>query len=405
MARKPYFMKHASVLTILMLASFASAQSHVATVGTVDGDASWIEAAGGGQSVGDLDPNSTVEPVGYFPNRNSGPLPFLSDLGGRSRSSCDSGCDAGCAGQCGTSCAPPWWAHRRTAFAEYLHLRPTDSDIVHSVEQNDSSANAFPTGPVGITAIEGSAGFRAGAVLASSYKSSLVLTYTGWEGDDFDRLVRNGSNVLNSQILHPSSATTGSNSLRASAISEMEFNMFDASYRNIMYCSPTTAVNWFAGLRYGQLEQSLLAQQEVSVATGLVTADVDIDFSGFGILFGLDAERRSCTTGLLCYSRGVASFLGGDWEATYRQSNQFGGGVIANDFEEFRITPVLEAELGIGWQNDCGSLRATTGYMASAWYNALKTRSYIEGVREGAPEYDDESIGFIGLTSRIEYRF
>ncbi|MEZ6086852.1 MAG: Lpg1974 family pore-forming outer membrane protein [Pirellulaceae bacterium] len=328
----------------------------------------------------------------------------IAQVGHMSRSATvcgDTCCDSGCS----TTCPPPWWAHRTGVFGEFLLLQPGNTDIVYSIEQNDTTANAFPTGPVGTAAIDMSPGFRVGFSLANTATTSFVASYTHWSGNTQDRIARNNNNVLNSQIIHPSTFTTGGNSLQSTASTSMDFDLIDACYRHKLFCTDTTIFNWSGGFRYGRMEQALLAQQEISVATGLVTVGTDIDFNGFGLSAGLDAERRSCQSGMLCYTKGMASFLGGEWSGAYRQTNQFGGGVVANQFEDFRITPVLEAGLGIGWQSDSGCIRATVGYTAQAWYNALTTRSYVNGVRNGNYTDLDESITFIGLTSQLELRF
>ena len=39
------------------------------------------------------------------------------------------------------------------------------------------------------------------------------------------------------------------------------------------------------------------------------------------------------------------SMLGGEWKASVRQQNQFGGGVVGNDLSDFRITPQGKSEL------------------------------------------------------------
>ncbi|MFN9916494.1 MAG: Lpg1974 family pore-forming outer membrane protein, partial [Pirellulaceae bacterium] len=96
----------------------------------------------------------------------------------------------------------------------------------------------------------------------------------------------------------------------------------------------------------------------MSVATGLTSVTTDIDFDGFGILAGLDGERRSKCCGGLLYGKVIGSLLAGDWRADYRQTNQFGGGVIANHFEDFRVTPTLDAELGFGWTSKGGRVAA-----------------------------------------------
>lgn len=325
------------------------------------------------------------------------------------QSMCGDACNGGC-DMCRINysdhpdATPPWWAHRTGVFGEFLFLRPSNTDTVYAIEQSDSTANALPTGQTGTTGIDMSAGFRAGVVLANTYTTSLVGIYTHWEGDDSGGIARNGTNVFNSPLIHPGTATTGVNSLRSSAASRMQFDQVDAIYRHKLFCTDTTIFNWSGGFRYGQMEQGLLAQQDISGATGLVSVETDIDFSGFGFLMALDAERRSEKTGMLCYTKGVASFLGGEWTGTYRQTNQ-NGVVVASDYEDFRITPVLEAGLGVGWQSDSGHIRATVGYAATCWYNALNTRSYVDAVRSGSYVDVDSAIAFVGLNTQLEFRF
>ncbi|QDS88530.1 hypothetical protein EC9_27210 [Rosistilla ulvae] len=329
----------------------------------------------------------------------------------RSEFPCDAGsCDGYSSGSCDggwvrNDCEIPWWVHRSGIFGEFLYLRPGDTDIVYAIEQNDTTTNAFPTGPVGIAAIDMAPGYRVGFALACSLTSSLVARYTHWDGDTQDRIIRNNANVLNSQIIHPSTFTTGGNSLQSSATTGIEFDLIDAQYRHKLFCSDTTIFNVSGGFRYGKMEQTMLAQQEVSVATGLVSVETDVDFHGFGFLLGLDAERRSAKTGMLCYSKGEASFLGGEWTGDYRQTHQFAGGSVTNEYEDFRISPVLETELGIGWQNKSGCIRATAGYMASWWCNGLSTRKYVDGVRSASALNLDETIAFIGLSTRLEIRY
>lgn len=105
------------------------------------------------------------------------------------------------------------------------------------------------------------------------------------------------------------------------------------------------------------------------------------------------------------YGRGISSFLAGNWTGNYNQQNQFGGGVIANEYEDYRVTPVAELELGFAWTHHCGRWRANVGYMTSAWYNSVTTRQYIDAVRNTDYVSLDETITFNGLTAGIEGRF
>jgi hypothetical protein len=316
------------------------------------------------------------------------------------RSSCD-----GCGERSARCCCAPWWSHRCGVFGEFLLLRPGNVDQVYTIEQDTVVPGDSPTGPVGRLNVDEEAAYRVGFTICASPCTSLVASWTQFEGSTSNQIRANGDNVLNSQIIHPSTLTTGAASLQSGATYDIDFQLFDLAYRHIFKACDTYAINWLAGFRYGQMSQDLLTGQEVSVATGLVTNKIDVDFDGFGMIFGLDAERRSPCTGMMVYSKALTSFLGGDWKGSYVQQNQFDGGVVANNYEDYRVTPVLELELGLGWRSPCGRCRASVGYMTSAWYDAVSTRQYVDAVRNNDYISVDETVTFSGLTTRIEANF
>jgi hypothetical protein len=233
----------------------------------------------------------------------------------------------------------------------------------------------------------------------------VIGSYARWDGSTNSVLNATGTNVLNSLLVHPSVDTTGVASLSANAYQYVSFQIADALYRKVFRAYDCGIVNWTAGLRYGNLEQQLVGNQTISVATGLTTVTTDVDFNGFGIVSGLDAERRARECGLLIYGKAMGSLLAGKWQADYTQVNQFGGGVIANHYEDFRVSPLLESELGIGWQSKGGGLRVTSGYLFNWWLNTVNNRDYIQAVRTGQLLELDQSVSFSGLTSRVELRF
>ncbi|MEM9365862.1 MAG: Lpg1974 family pore-forming outer membrane protein [Planctomycetota bacterium] len=304
-------------------------------------------------------------------------------------------------------CNPdPWWAHRSGVFGELLFLTPGSSDIIHAIEQTDPDPTiASPTGPVGIVAIDAEPGVRVGFSLAASHCSSLNVAYTWWEGSANDVLNATGANVLDSQVAHPSLATSGAASLSAEADHDVQFQTVDANYRHLWKRTETMAINWSAGLRYANMEQGFVGQQTMQVATGLTTVTTDIDFNGFGITGGLDLERYSCRSGMFIYGKGMASLLAGTWEANYSHVNQLGGGVTASEYEDFHATPILEGEVGLGWMNKTGRIRAQTGFMMAGWYEAVSTRGYIDAVRESNLIDLGETMTFSGLTSRVALRY
>lgn len=320
---------------------------------------------------------------------------------------CD-GCAVGCDGCCPPiECCPPWWAHRSGVMGEFLFLRPGNTDVVYTIEQNNVPADQFPTGPVGLTAIEHSEGIRAGFSCCASARTSLIGSVTYWEGDDADLIDATAGNILVSEILHPSRLNTGATGLQEAASYDMRFGLADLAYRHLWCCGPSHAVNWRAGFQYAGMEQEFQWTQTVpsSVAIGTFAVDTDIDFSGFGLLGGLDFERRSCKTGLSCYGSAIGSAVAGKWKASYRDVAQLAGGSVGNVYDDFRVTPILELELGLAWSSECGRVRANVGYLSSAWYNSVSSRAYIDAVREGRFIDIDETITFSGLVVGGEYRF
>ncbi len=307
---------------------------------------------------------------------------------------------------CGpTECCTPWWAHRTGGFGEVLYLSAGNSDLIYAVEQTGPVAAASPTGPTGISNIGEHVGYRVGFSLAQNDCCSLNASFARWDGQTTSVLNATGTNVLNSLVIHPSTATTGAASLQSKAIQSATFQFADVSLRKVYKASNAGVLNWNAGLRYGNMEQGLSADQIVSVATGRTNVNTDIDFNGFGILGGLDGTRYSHDTGLLVYGKALGSLLAGKWVADYRQTNQFGGGVIANHYDDFRVSPVIDTEIGVGWQNCSGRLRLTTGYLFSTWFNTVTTRDYIHSVRTANLLNLDDNLSFSGLTAKIDYRF
>ncbi len=383
---------HASCFAIaLLLTTAAQAQNQYSAVYS---DGSYVETADDAY-VGDLEPEPAFEQFeGNYEND-------IAQVGCFSKSSSCDGC-----GKAPSCCrCIPWWAHRTGGFGQFLLLRPGNLDQIYAIEQNSVIPGDDPTGPVGRVNIDEEAGFRIGFALACNDCSSVTATFTRFSGDSFDQITAQPGDVLNSQIIHPSEVTTGATSLQSSAGMELDFQLIDLAFRQKWKACNTYVINWLAGFRYGNIEQDFIAQQNVATATGLVTNTTAVDFNGFGMLFGLDGERRFKHHGLSMYGRGISSFLAGNWTGNYNQQNQFGGGVIANEYEDYRVTPVAELELGFAWTHHCGRWRANVGYMTSAWYNSVTTRQYIDAVRNTDYVSLDETITFNGLTAGIEGRF
>src|SRR5262245_2328330 len=191
-----------------------------------------------------------------------------------------------------------------------------------------------------------------------------------------------------------------------SARYDIRFQQIDIDYRGLLYGTCNSAVNYFAGLRYANLDQRFRTEENVGVPIGFSTVATEIDFDGFGIGFGLDGMRRSACTGLLIYGRASSSFVAGEFKADFRQTAQFGPKLsLGNTLVDYRLMTILQTELGLGWQDQSGVLRVTLGYQVAGWFNALTTSSYIPGVQNRRFDDLNETVTFSGLVSRLEVRF
>jgi hypothetical protein len=170
-------------------------------------------------------------------------------------------------------------------------------------------------------------------------------------------------------------------------------------------------LNYLLGARYANLEQQYASAYGGTGVAHLTRSDVRFD--GGGIRFGLDGERHHGHTGFLLYGRGVVSMVAGQFRTSYQyttDTSPLDTNIIDTAWKADRIVTMLDLELGVGWQSQCGHLRVTSGYMISSWFNTVTTDQWIRSVSRnnfvGQPDgmsYD--TLMFDGLTVRAEYRF
>jgi hypothetical protein len=292
--------------------------------------------------------------------------------GGSACGSCD---DCEC-------CPDPLWVHRSGVFADLLIIRPGNIDYVYAVEQTGTLPTDSPTGATGRVGFDTAPGYRLGFNHAISDCTSLQASYTWFETGTNDTIAASPNTVLVFQPGVPSIPNVGAASNQATARYDIRFQQLDLDYRGLLYGTCDSAVNYFAGVRYANLEQRFSAEENVGVPVGFTNVNTDIDFDGFGIGFGLDGMRRSAYSGLLIYGRGSASFVGGEFKADYRQTTQFGpNSLVGNSLVDYRMLTILQSEVGLGWQSPCGTFRTLVGYQVAGWFNSLTTGTYIAGVQ------------------------
>lgn len=311
----------------------------------------------------------------------------------------------GCGPNCNT--CPPSRTRRFGIFAEALFLRPGGADVVYAIEQTGTDPLlSSPTGQVGKTSPDFATGLRIGGSWLLRSGAEARATYTWLPSETTSSIVARTGTVLASQVTHPSLPNVGTNSLSASALQNIDQQLFDLDFVAPFCSGCDTEVRYLAGVRYARLDQKFTAQQLTGVATGLSTVSNQIKFDGVGVRLGLEGERRNSSSGLLIYGRGVTNFLGGEFNARYGQVNQFGGAVpVVVNSENYRIVSLLEAELGFGWVSPGGRWRLTGGYLINAWFNTLTSSDYINGVQARSIDDLSSTLTFDGVVARAEWQF
>ncbi|TWT29919.1 Lpg1974 family pore-forming outer membrane protein [Blastopirellula retiformator] len=309
-----------------------------------------------------------------------------------------SSCDCQRCIPCGfdTCCCDQRWAHRTGGFGELLYLRARDAEVAYAQIRD----GATPFGRTGTVDPSYSTGFRVGFWSAWDCRSSLGVSYTGFDSSTNDELITDAPLSIASLVIHPSSVAAGSTGLEANASLDVSFDQIDITYRRIWGVTENASVNWLAGVRYGRIQQQF--QSEISV-NGTTTVQSELDFDGVGFTLGFDAERYAPCNGFLIYSKGNAAFLAGEFRGDYTQFDSTDPLEVQTNWQAGRIVPVLDLELGVGWQGCNNHLRVTTGYVVQSWFNTVSTDAWIQGVQNSNFVGLNNAMTFDGLTAKIEY--
>ena len=212
-------------------------------------------------------------------------------------------------------------------------------------------------------------------------------------------------NILRSLVLHPGTANAGADFLDAEANLDIDFDLVDGDYRAVWTAGDLWAINYLAGLRYARLNQDFSA---LLTNTGTEdTLQTRVTFEGVGLRLGLDGERHFACCGMFLYGKTVANMVVGDFRARYTQGSDVDPIIVDTTWKAGRLVTVLDLELGAGWQSECGHWRLSTGYLISAWYNAIPTDQWIAAVQQNnfVNLGHEDMMTFDGLTARVEYRW
>jgi len=325
-----------------------------------------------------------------------------------SNSSCDQGgcdqCQTYCCQPC-QPCCPAFWEHRSGVYAEYLYLTARDANVAYATPTDGVGVNAVPRGPVSVADPDYEDGFRTGFAIALDKCSSFTANYTNFASlTTHESALSGGATYLTPHTIHPGTNLVITDVLSADARLDIDFELIDANFKALIWGGCNHSLNYVLGFRYATMEQDFLATY--FILNGTTTVDTRIDFEGFGPRIGLEGERL-IKGGFLVYAKGTANFLAGEFKTDYVQRNIFVPAIpqANTSYEDDRIVTLTEFELGVGWQNCCGTCRVTAGYYLAGWRNSILTPEYINAVQADDFSGLNDTMTFDGLTAKAEWRF
>ncbi len=330
----------------------------------------------------------------------------------KERSSHSDACACKTCDCCPCDCRPgcdPIGMHRTGAWAGFLYLHAGDVDMAHAIQQNGAGgAGTVPDGEVGTVAPEYEPAFAVGVNEALSDTSSVWVSYTHFESRAADAIAAppGVGGTVNSLVLHPGTINAGSTSSLVNARYDIDFNMLDLNFSRLIGSSDRHAINYHAGVRYGMLKQEFGQRGVFAPPTGDLNTTSLVDFEGVGPRIGIDGRGRLGDGGLSIYGNSFLTFFVGEFDSIYQQDNLTTSTRQAfSDWDDNRMVPQLESELGIAWMNCSGCLRISVGYQLQWWFNAITVADHVRAVQTNNFSNVGDTITFDGLTSRVEWRF
>ncbi|MEX0613913.1 MAG: Lpg1974 family pore-forming outer membrane protein [Pirellulales bacterium] len=297
---------------------------------------------------------------------------------------------------------PPPQPFTWTLFGEALWLHPTGVDMAHAQQQ----MLGVPFGLIGVADPSYDIGFRVGGEVQFAPDAAVFGSYAFFEENTISTVVAPVGGEVGSLVHHPGAGITTSAG-PVDAIYDLEFQLGDLAYRQFLALDQLRRVSVFAGGRFGRLEQRFFQTGVFAGAIpGTIETSTNIEFTGGGPMAGFDAERMISASRFSVYGRALAAAITGQFDAHYRLFNATTVATLAEVFwEDDRIVPMLDYELGLAWTSPQGTFRFSAGYLASHWFNAVTTPVFVDAVQ--ADNYVDvsDTISFDGLVGRAEVRW
>jgi hypothetical protein len=296
----------------------------------------------------------------------------------------------------------PWEpSHTWTVFGDVLYLHPTGVDMAHAQIQD----GARPAGLIGVADPSFDVGFRVGGEMLFAPNDAVFVAYTFFEEGTTSAVGGPADSVLS--LVQHQGVPIGTAAGPVTADYEIEFQIGDIAYRRFLVHDAVGAVSVYAGGRFGHLEQRFLQQSanQFIPPNQILHTSTTIEFDGGGPMTGIDAARTIGGSGFSVYGRALVAALTGEFDSHYRMFTPPATRRAEAIWQDDRIVPMLDYELGLAWTSPLGRFRLAAGYLASHWFNAVTTPVFVDAVQ--ANNYVDvsDTISFDGLVGRAEVRW
>ena len=308
----------------------------------------------------------------------------------------------------------PMYEHRFSVWGDFLYIRPRNAEVAYAlpivgpIGVAPPLGQEVPFGPVAVVDFEFEPAFRAGFKLRLHEDSSLAAQYSYLRTTASDSATVIAPLVLRSLVSHPGAANTATDTLDANATHGIDYDLIDADFRALVdgceICDAECAhaINVILGGRYVRLDQQF---QSNFAVLGINSVNTNVDFEGGGIRMGVEGERHATRRGFFAYGKGIGNLMVGRFKADYLQVNSISGNEAITSYETGRVVPSVDLEVGVGWVAPRRRLRLSAGYMASWWFNVVKTEDFINAVQNHMFHDPTGVLTFDGLTTRAEWQF
>jgi hypothetical protein len=298
-------------------------------------------------------------------------------------------------------------ANRLVIFGDYLYWSVHGVDIPFAQAFDGILPGlSVPRGAVAVVSPRYNSGIRVGGGMTfHDGNAGLFGTFTYFQTTSSAATSAPDPFVLHNFLAFPGTLNSAADSLTASASYRIRLVMADVDYKCALVNNEHFYLNWLAGVRYAKVDQNLTSTFQI---TGSTTVNSDINFDGVGPRVGLDGQYHICG-GFFGYAQGIFDVLFGQYRANYEQRNVFTGLVGQTSITSNRVVPILELEVGGGWQSAHGGFRVSGGYYVGSWFNTLTMTSLSSGIigtnfTTNGNNFRDNTT-FDGLVLRCEIRY